>query len=164
MTTGVRTTGGETDAVVVLVPAVSDEEAVSIARAVVEERLASQPTQSRLIDILTLTRDNRAALRDALSESCERHLRATGGDRAARGSHRVREPAGQLQSFAFTGIHVIDPKIFSLSDRESTFSIITLYLELAALGHRILPIDVSSFDWIDVGTRERLAEAEAREW
>ena len=47
-------------------------------------RLASQPSQSRLIDILTLTPGNRAALRDALGESCERHLRVTGGDHAAR--------------------------------------------------------------------------------
>jgi len=48
------------------------------------ERLASQPTQSRLIDILTHTPGNRAALRDSLSAACERHLRATGGDHAAR--------------------------------------------------------------------------------
>jgi hypothetical protein len=50
----------------------------------IDERLASQPTQSRLIDILTLTPGNRAVLRDVLAESCERHLRATGGDHAAR--------------------------------------------------------------------------------
>jgi hypothetical protein len=49
-----------------------------------DERLASQPTQSRLIAILTLTPGNRAALRDALAELCERHLRAHGGDHAAR--------------------------------------------------------------------------------
>jgi Transposase DDE domain group 1 len=49
-----------------------------------EERLASQPTQSRLIDILTGTPGNCAALRDALAESCQRHLRAAGGDHAAR--------------------------------------------------------------------------------
>ena len=49
-----------------------------------EERLASQPSQSRLIDILTLTSGNRAALRDSLGEACRRHLRATGGDHAAR--------------------------------------------------------------------------------
>jgi len=49
-----------------------------------DERLASQPTQSRLIDILTLTPANRAALRDSLAEACERHLRTTGGDHAAR--------------------------------------------------------------------------------
>jgi len=49
-----------------------------------EERLGSQPTQSRLIDSLTLTPGNRAALRDALCDACERHLRASGGDHAAR--------------------------------------------------------------------------------
>ena len=41
MTTRVRTTGGETDAVVVLVPVASDDEGARIARAVVEERLAA---------------------------------------------------------------------------------------------------------------------------
>lgn len=49
-----------------------------------EERLASQPTQSRLIDILAHHPGNRSALRDALADACERHLRAEGGDHAAR--------------------------------------------------------------------------------
>lgn len=49
-----------------------------------EERMASQPTQSRLIDILSLRRGNLAVLRDSLCELCERHLRAGGGDHAAR--------------------------------------------------------------------------------
>ena len=49
-----------------------------------DERLASQPTQSRLIDILSREPGNRYALRDSLADACERHLRATGGDHAAR--------------------------------------------------------------------------------
>lgn len=49
-----------------------------------DERLASQPTQSRLIDYLTRNAGNRAAVRDSLAEACERHLRACGGDHAAR--------------------------------------------------------------------------------
>lgn len=49
-----------------------------------DERLASQPTQSRLIDILTCSPGNRAVLRDSLADACQRHLRATGGDHAAR--------------------------------------------------------------------------------
>jgi len=52
--------------------------------AALEERLASQPTQSRLIDTLAHHGPNRAALRDALAECCTRHLRASGGDTAAR--------------------------------------------------------------------------------
>lgn len=49
-----------------------------------DERMASQPTQSRLIDILSQDTNNRYALRDALADACERHLRAEGGDHAAR--------------------------------------------------------------------------------
>lgn len=48
-----------------------------------DERLASQPTQSRLINYLSQDAGNRAALRDSLADACERHLRATGGDHAA---------------------------------------------------------------------------------
>lgn len=51
---------------------------------VLDERLASQPTQSRLIDILTNFLDNRTALREALANWSARHLRASGGDHAAR--------------------------------------------------------------------------------
>ncbi len=83
-----------------------------------------------------------------------------GSDRAAEGLHRVRDPVGDLRRWSFTGIHVVEPGIFGLSDRTGTFSIITLYLELAAQGHMILPIDASDYDWIDIGTPERLAEAE----
>lgn len=49
-----------------------------------DERMASQPTQSRLLDILSREPGNRYALRDALADACERHLRAEGGDHAAR--------------------------------------------------------------------------------
>lgn len=83
-----------------------------------------------------------------------------GSDRAPEGSHHVREQVGDLRRWSFTGIHVVEPGIFGLSERTGTFSIITLYLELAAQGHMILPIDVSDHHWIDIGTPERLAEAE----
>ena len=83
----------------------------------------------------------------------------TGSDRAAIGEERVRKPVGQLRSLAFSGVHVVDPSVFSLTDRTGTFSIISLYLELAAAGHTILPYDVSDCDWIDIGTLEQLEEA-----
>jgi NDP-sugar pyrophosphorylase family protein len=86
----------------------------------------------------------------------------TGSDRAPVGSHLVRDAVGSMQSMAFTGIHMVDPKIFSLSERKGTFSIVTLYLELAAAGHKILPYDASGCEWYDIGTPEQLAEAERR--
>jgi NDP-sugar pyrophosphorylase family protein len=74
-------------------------------------------------------------------------------------SRRVREVVGQPRCFSFTGIHVVEPSVFQLSQRSGTFSIITLYLELAAQGNVIRPVDVSAHQWIDIGTPERLAEA-----
>jgi len=86
-----------------------------------------------------------------------------GSDGAVRGSHRVRDPVGPLRRWSFSGIHVVEPAVFDLSDRTGRFPIRTLYLDLAKRGYRILPVDVSAHEWLDVGTHARLAEAEARE-
>ena len=51
---------------------------------VIDERLASQPTHSRLIDILAHHEYNRESLREALADWIHRHLRATGRDHAVR--------------------------------------------------------------------------------
>jgi hypothetical protein len=47
-----------------------------------EERLGSQPTQSRLLDVLSQRKGNLEALREALSDWTERHLRSSGRDQA----------------------------------------------------------------------------------
>ena len=58
-----------------------------------EERLSSQPTQSRLIDILSHWRGNREAVRDALADWLNRWVRATGADR------RIRQATIDIDSF-----------------------------------------------------------------
>jgi NDP-sugar pyrophosphorylase family protein len=82
-----------------------------------------------------------------------------GRDGAVRESQRVRDPAGPLQRWSFTGIHALEPAIFGLAERTGRFSIIRWYLDLAQRGYRIHPVDVSAYPWSDVGTHERLAEA-----
>lgn len=74
-------------------------------------------------------------------------------------SRQVREAVGETRRFSFTGIHVVEPSVFQLTHRSGRFSIITLYLELAAQGNVIRPVDVSAHQWIDIGTPDRLAEA-----
>ena len=59
---------------------------------VVAERLASQPTQSRLIDILTRNTANLEALRRGLAHGVERHVLAAGG-------RRVRHATVDIDSF-----------------------------------------------------------------
>ncbi|MGD0484558.1 MAG: sugar phosphate nucleotidyltransferase, partial [Gemmatimonadales bacterium] len=85
-----------------------------------------------------------------------------GGDGEVKESERVRESVGALRRWSFAGIHVVEPAIIELCERTGRFSIRTLYLDLARAGHRIHPVDVSAHEWLDVGTPERLAEAEAR--
>lgn len=85
-----------------------------------------------------------------------------GSARAPEGVLRIREPEGPVAPWAFTGIHVVEPDIFKLSPRTGRFSIIDLYLELAAEGYFIRPADVTGDRWMDVGTPERLEKARER--
>jgi NDP-sugar pyrophosphorylase family protein len=87
-----------------------------------------------------------------------------GRDGAVRESEQVRAPVGQLTRWSFSGIHVVEPAMLDLCDRSGRFSIRTWYLDLARRGFRIQPVDVSGYAWLDVGTPERLEEAERQEW
>lgn len=51
---------------------------------VIDERLASQPTQSRLLAIMAAHQTNVNAMRDGLCKSIHRHIAATGGDKRKR--------------------------------------------------------------------------------
>ena len=66
-----------------------------------------------------------------------------------------------LSSNAFCGIHVLSPRIFSLMQEEGAFSIIDVYLRLAAQGWPIVAFDADQYAWRDLGRPEHLVEAEA---
>jgi MurNAc alpha-1-phosphate uridylyltransferase len=87
-----------------------------------------------------------------------------GADGPVRESEQVRAPVGPLRRWSFSGIHVVEPALLDACERTGRFSIRSWYLDLARRGYRVQPVDVSPFAWFDVGTPERLAEAEARAW
>lgn len=127
-----------------------------------EHRAAAERSGGRLL--ATLAVQDRDAERQLLFD--DQGLMGwehRGRDGALRESHMVRETIGPVRRWSFSGIHVVEPAVFDLSDRTGRFSIRTLYLELAQRGYRVQPVDVSAHEWLDVGTPERLAEAEARE-
>ncbi|HWV56286.1 MAG TPA: sugar phosphate nucleotidyltransferase [Longimicrobiales bacterium] len=74
----------------------------------------------------------------------------------------VREPVGEVFRLAFCGVHVIEPALLDSPaiQRPGAFSIIEAYLELAAVGARILPVVIDEWEWVDIGTPARLAAAE----
>ncbi len=61
---------------------------------------------------------------------------------------------------AFSGIHVLSPRIFAFMDGEGAFSIITTYLQLAARGERIVAFRANEYEWCDLGRPESLVQAE----
>jgi MurNAc alpha-1-phosphate uridylyltransferase len=83
---------------------------------------------------------------------------STGQERMVRAADGGGGGSSLVQK-AFSGIHVIDPAIFSLMTREGKFSIVDLYLDLAAT-HPIRAHDHSSSKLIDVGKPEAVEQAE----
>jgi NDP-sugar pyrophosphorylase family protein len=60
---------------------------------------------------------------------------------------------------AFSGIHIISPRIFSLMNEQGVFSIIPVYLRLAAQGEAILGFPADRYYWRDLGRPEHIAAA-----
>jgi NDP-sugar pyrophosphorylase family protein len=69
-------------------------------------------------------------------------------------------PAPQVQAWAFSGIHIISPRIFAMMTEEGVFSIITSYLRLARQGEKILSFRADEYYWRDLGRPENVAQAE----
>jgi NDP-sugar pyrophosphorylase family protein len=65
----------------------------------------------------------------------------------------------QVQALAFSGIHVISPRVFAKMTEEGVFSIIASYLHLAARGENILAFRADEYYWRDLGRPENLMEA-----
>ena len=64
-----------------------------------------------------------------------------------------------LEPLAFSGIHVISPRLFSLMKEEGIFSIIDCYLRLAANGERVAAFRADQYYWRDVGKPADLRQA-----
>lgn len=69
------------------------------------------------------------------------------------------EGLGVGSAKAFSGIHIISPTIFSLIKQQGKFSMVDVYLSLCA-EHTIQYFDHSNSKFIDVGTVEKIKEAE----
>jgi NDP-sugar pyrophosphorylase family protein len=66
---------------------------------------------------------------------------------------------GQMHALAFSGVHVISPRLLERITEDGAFSIITSYLRLAAEGERILAFPADPYYWRDLGKPENVAQA-----
>lgn len=80
------------------------------------------------------------------------------GRRRGQETELVR-PSKQVQALAFSGIHVISPRLFAMMIEEGVFSIITSYLRLAAHGENILAFRADEYYWRDLGRPDDVMRA-----
>jgi mannose-1-phosphate guanylyltransferase len=64
-----------------------------------------------------------------------------------------------LQALAFSGIHLISPRLLPFLTEEGVFSIIPAYLRLSAQGQKILAFRADQYYWRDLGRPSYLAQA-----
>lgn len=89
----------------------------------------------------------------------DQQMRLSGWRNVSTGEERLVRQAEQLENFAFSGIHLIDPAIFKLIAEEGKFSMVDLYLRLAA-SQPIYGFHDTSDLWMDLGKPAQLKEAE----
>ena len=68
-------------------------------------------------------------------------------------------PAQHVEARAFSGIHILSPRIFSLFTEDGIFSIIDAYLRLASVRESIQAFPADGYYWRDLGRPENLARA-----
>jgi NDP-sugar pyrophosphorylase family protein len=80
---------------------------------------------------------------------------------AAKDAARIGHPCNAElgQALAFSGIHVLSPRIFSELSQDGVFSIIDAYVRLAARGERIAAFRADEYEWRDLGRPENVVEA-----
>ena len=92
----------------------------------------------------------------------DEHLRLAGRLSGKSGQAEFVRPSRQLeiQALAFSGIHVISPRLFSMMTEDGAFSIITSYMRLAGQEENILAFRADQYSWRDLGRPESIALTE----
>lgn len=75
------------------------------------------------------------------------------------GEPEIARPSKTEKAFAFSGIHVISPRLLNLISEDGIFSIVDVYLRLAAAGEKITGFRADEYYWRDLGTPKSLEQA-----
>jgi NDP-sugar pyrophosphorylase family protein len=98
-------------------------------------------------------KSSRQLLFDEQGQLCGRRLGGDSADEIVRSSAR-------LTPSAFSGIHVISPRILKMMTEEGLFSIIDAYMRLASAGEEIQAFRADQYYWRDLGRPENIQQAE----
>ncbi|HTC66359.1 MAG TPA: nucleotidyltransferase family protein [Candidatus Acidoferrum sp.] len=82
------------------------------------------------------------------------------GRRVGRGGNpQIVRGAPKMEALAFSGIHVISPRLLTLMTEEGVFSIVDSYLRLAGGGEKIMAFRADDYYWRDLGKPADLQQA-----
>jgi len=82
------------------------------------------------------------------------------GRRAARDREpQIIRPVQSPQPMAFSGVHVISPRLLTMVTEDGAFSIIDTYLRLAGQGETISAFSADEYYWRDLGKPESVIQA-----
>lgn len=110
--------------------------------------------------LATLAVKDRETMRYLLFDD---QLQLCGRQYGRAGQQEFVRPPSPAQALAFSGIHVISPRLLTMLTEEGVFSILASYLRLAALGEPILAFRADEYYWRDLGKPQNVAQA-AEDW
>jgi mannose-1-phosphate guanylyltransferase len=115
--------------------------------------LRSHQRSGALATLAVMQRESsRQLLFDGAMHLCGRRKGSGQGDEIVRNS-----PA--LEPLAFSGVHVISPRLLGMIQRDGVFSIIETYLQLAADGENITAFRADEYYWRDLGKLGQVEQA-----
>lgn len=106
--------------------------------------------------LATLAVQHRNSSRQLLFDE---HLQLCGRRAGREAKPEIVRAAQKNDVLAFTGIHVISPRLLTLMKEEGVFSIIDTYLRLAGSGEKILAFRTDDYYWRDLGKPADLQQA-----
>lgn len=118
-------------------------------KAMIEKHKKLKPLSTLAV---TNRHTSRYFLFDGLDQLC-------GWKNTKTGEQKISREASKFIQKAFSGIHIISPKIFPLIDMDGKFSIVDFYLGLANT-QAITAFDHSNSKFIDVGKPESIEKAD----
>jgi NDP-sugar pyrophosphorylase family protein len=118
-----------------------------------QDALASLAVQDRVT--------SRYLLFDVDGRLCGRRTRSGAKKLVGSPQDVLIQSAGKVNPLAFSGIHVISPRLLTKLTEEGAFSIISAYLRLAAQQEKIVAFRADQFYWRDLGRSEDLMKAES---
>ena len=91
----------------------------------------------------------------------DEHLLLCGRRYGRDGENQLVRPSEHPRAVAFSCLHVVSPRLFSMMTEEGAFSIFTTYLRLSGQGEKILAFRGDEYYWRDLGRPQQVRQAAA---